>query len=211
MHECQDGELADIADGRRKVAVEVDDQEIRHVPALRRIAADFPEDRRVNLLHLHGSLTYWEKRDGGIFAKLPKEMLDDDAQWRAVRERTTNVRPSVVLASPRDKAQHVTEYPYSLAYEMFARGLAHAPRWIVIGYSFRDEPVNRMLSTRFLDLEEKPSVLEATYGPDPTDREIERAFGWGADDGPSSGWLTVVRTGADGLQDSAEWETYLTD
>ncbi|WP_435094146.1 hypothetical protein [Clavibacter michiganensis] len=209
MHECEEGELADLADGRRKVVVKVNDQEIREVPALRRSVADFPVERRVKLLHLHGSLTYWEKLDGGSHAKLPKALLDDDAQWRAVRDRTTNVRPSVVLASPRDKAQHVTEYPYSLAYEMFARGLERAMKWIVIGYSFRDEPVNRMLSARFLDLHDKPSVLVATHGDSPTVTEIERAFGWGADDGSSSGWLTVVRSGADGLQDTPEWTTYL--
>ncbi|MBF4622699.1 SIR2 family protein [Clavibacter sp. VKM Ac-2872] len=209
LHVCQDRQVADLADGRKSVRVAFDDNRTREVKALRRTAADFPIDWRVNLLHLHGSLTYWENKQENIYAKIPKEILDDEEQWRAVRERTTNVRPTVVLANPRDKAQHVREYPYNLAYEVFGAGLDSATHWIVIGYSFRDEPINRMLSARFLDLQEKATVLVVTHGPVPTDVEIHRAFGWGADDGDPSSWLTVCRTGANGLQDTPEWRAYL--
>jgi hypothetical protein len=202
-------QVADLADGRSTVNVEVNDKEHRDVPALRREATDFPQRRRVRLLHLHGCLAYWENRQMDLFAKIPKEILDDDKQWSAVRDRTTNVRPSVVLANPRDKAQHVTEYPYSLAYEVFEEGLRSATNWIVIGYSLRDEPINRMLSARFLDLQEKPSVLVVTHGDGPTDVEVHRAFGWGADDGDPSPWLTICRSGANGLQHTAEWKAYL--
>ncbi|WP_445971904.1 hypothetical protein [Clavibacter sp. CFBP 8619] len=209
LHVCREREVADLADGRTSVEVAFAANRTRMVKALRRTAADFPKDWRVNLLHLHGSLTYWENRRDDIYAKIPKEILDDEKQWAAVRQRTTNVRPSVVLANPRDKAQHAGEYPYKLAYEVFEEGLNRAMRWIVIGYSFRDAPINRMLSARFLDLEEKPAVLVVTHGEGPTDLEVHRAFGWGADDGDPSSWLTICRSGANGLQHTAEWQAYL--
>ncbi|MGK3949391.1 SIR2 family protein [Microbacterium sp. K2] len=208
MRVCQNRDLADLADGRRQVTVTVNDEETRTVQGLRKTSADFPASRRVRLLHLHGSLTYWGNKGRTIFAKLPKELLDDGDQWKAVRERTTNVRPAVVLANPRDKAQHVNEYPFSLAYKMFAHGLRRADHWLIIGYSFKDAPVNDLLRTAFLEYEEKPSVLVVTHGPAPTRQEIERAMGWGADDPDSRGWLKISRRGANGLQETSRWERF---
>lgn len=209
MHVCDNQELADLADGRTQVTVTVNDEEERDVQALRRTSADFPASRRVRLLHLHGSLTYWGNKDRTLFAKLPKELLDDGNQWKAVRERTTNVRPAVVLANPRDKTQHVNEYPFNLAYKMFKSGLVRADHWLIIGYSFKDAPVNNMLREAFLDYEEKPSVLVVTYGPSPRRAEIERAFGWGADDPDSRAWLSINRRGANGVQDTNHWERFV--
>jgi len=209
MHVCNDRELADMADGRTRVRVTVNDEEERDVPALRATASDFPASRRVRLLHLHGSLTYWMNKDHSIYAKLPKDLLDDGDQWKAIREKTTNVRPAVVLANPKDKAQHVHEYPFSLAYEMFTRGLKRADHWLIIGYSFKDAPVNQMLESVFLDYEEKPSVLVVTHGDFPSRLQIERAFGWGADDGDSKAWLAINRRGANGLQETRQWGRFV--
>ncbi|MDN4640608.1 SIR2 family protein [Agreia sp. PsM10] len=209
LHVFKSSELADLADGRRTVRVTVNDWEPRDVQALRRDASDFPSSRRIRLLHLHGSLTYWVNRDHSIHAKLPKELLDDRDQWEAVRKGTTDVRPAVVLANPRDKAQHVGEYPFSLAYEMFSLGLESADHWLIIGYSFKDAPVNKMLSDVFLDCEENPTVLVVTYGESPTRLEVERAFGWGADDGDSKDWLTINRRGANGVQDTKHWQRFI--
>lgn len=209
MHVCRSGDLADMADGRTRVTVTVNDEEEREVPALRATAGDFPTGRRVRLLHLHGSLTYWANKDRTIYAKLPKDLLDDGDQWKAVREGTTNVRPAVVLANPKDKAQHVSEYPFSLAYKMFKNALKRSDHWVVIGYSFKDAPVNQMLASVFLEYEDKPSVLVCTYGDQPSREEVERALGWGADDGDSKDWLTFSRRGANGLQDTRPWERFI--
>lgn len=209
LHVCSSQDLADLGHGYKRVSVVVNDEETVRVPALRETRYDFPATRRIRLLHLHGSLTYWQRRKGGIFAKLPKEMLDDGEQWRAVRDQTTNVRPVVVLANPRDKSDHVNEYPFTLAYEVFADGLGQADHWIVIGYSFKDSPVNAQLRSEFLDRDEKPSVLVVTFGNSPSRVEIERAFGWGADDPDSAVWLTINRGGADGVQDSEDWAEFV--
>ncbi|MGO1539810.1 MAG: SIR2 family protein [Leucobacter sp.] len=205
---CQT-ELADMGHGWKRVLVTVDDKEKRRVQALRENASDFPENKRVRLLHLHGSLTYWATRDAKIHAKLPKEMLEDDEQWLAVRQQTTNVRPVVVLANHRDKTDHVTKFPFSLAYEMFTETLADADHWLVIGYSFRDEPVNSMLRKQFIDRGSKPTVHVVTFGADPRRRDVERALGWGAEDGSSNAWLTIDRTGANGAEKTVGWQNFV--
>lgn len=209
MSEGDAGQVADLGDGRRKVEVLVNDEETRSVPALRRTPEDFPSYARVQLLNLHGSLTYWASPDGTRHAKLTRDLLEDGEQWRAVRDGTTDIRPTVVLANPRDKAQHVGEYPFSLAYNTFRSGLDRADHWIIIGYSFRDLPVNAMLREQFEDGEHEPSVLVVTYGDAPSRRRIERAFGWDRDeDGDSKAWLTVIRSGANGVQDTTKWQRF---
>ncbi|MFV4913121.1 SIR2 family protein [Microbacterium lacticum] len=205
---CQP-DLADMGHGYRRVNVLVDDRVERRVQALRESSSEFPRTKRVQLLHIHGSLTFWATRDRKIHAKLPKEMLDDGDQWRAIREGTTNVRPVVVLANRRDKAEHVAQFPFDLAYEMFASGLAEANRWLVVGYSFKDDPVNTALRTEFIDRDPKPRVLVVTYGKELRRRDIERAFGWGAEDGASKGWLTINRRGASGVETTVDWQDFI--
>lgn len=207
LNECDRDELADMASGYKRVTVHSEGETIRRVPALREVAADFPADRRVRLLHLHGSVTYWSDREKDVFAKLDTSFLRNYDQWEAVRQQDTDVRPVVVLANQRDKATTVTEYPFSLAYEMFKRGLARADKWLIVGYSFRDDPINAALRDEFIGRVEKPSVLVVTHGSYPTRREIRRAFGWGAEDGKAH-WLTVNREGAFDLMASDEWEAF---
>ena len=205
---CQ-REVADMGHGNRFVNVLVDDEVERRVHALRASSADFPSSKRVQLLHIHGSLTFWATRDQTIHAKLPKEMLEDGEQWRAIREETTNVRPVVVLANRRDKADHVAQFPFNLAYEMFASGLAEADRWLIIGYSFKDDPVNNTLRSEFIERDPKPRVLVVTYGEELRRRDVERAFGWGAEDGRSKAWLTINRDGASGAEETASWQAFI--
>lgn len=205
---CQ-SDLADMGHGYHRVKVTIDDQVEYQTPALRLTASDFPSNKRVQLLHLHGSLTYWATRDGSVHAKLPRERLETEDQWVAVREETTNIRPVVVLASRRDKAEHVARYPFDLAYQMFSAGLADAAHWLVVGYSFRDDPVNATLRSEFIDRDPKPKVFVVTYGSDPDRRDIERALGWGKEDGASHGWLTVNREGADGVETTNDWHDFV--
>jgi len=205
---CQ-SELADMGHGYRRAKVLVDDRVEREVQALRSSSRDFPPDKRVKLLHIHGSLTFWATRDRRIHAKLPKEMLDGGGQWRAIRDDTTNVRPVVVLANRKDKAEHVAQFPFNLAYEMFSGGLAASDHWLVIGYSFKDDPVNSALRAAFIERNPKPTVLVVTYGDKPHRRDVERAFGWGAEDGSSKTWLTINRDGASGVEKTDDWQDFV--
>ncbi len=200
-------ELADMGHGYKKCSITADGRKIS-VPALRTSASDFPPNR-VRLLHLHGSLTYWSNLERTVFAKIDTANLSSFDQWGAVRERSTNVRPVVVLANQRDKSAHVTEFPFSVAYEVFAAGLKASAHWLVVGYSFRDICVNDMLREEFSNRTDKPTVLVVTYGDQPARHDVERAFGWGAEDGDSESWLTINRGGANDMKDSLDWKNFI--
>lgn len=205
---CQ-SDVADMGHGNRPVNILVHDGVEREVQRLRSSSEDFPGNKRVQLLHIHGSLTYWATQDKNIYAKLPKEILNGRDQWRAIREETTNVRPVVVLANQKDKAEHVARYPFSLAYEMFSGGLAEVDHWLIIGYSFRDDPVNSLLRAKFINRDRKPYVLVVTYGRELQQRDVERAFGWRAEDGSSTSWLTINRGGARGVENTDDWQDFV--
>lgn len=199
-------EIADMGHGYKRCTITANDQKIV-VPALRTSLAEFPENR-VRLLHLHGSLTYWSNMERTVFAKIDTGNLSRFDQWEAIRERKTDVRPVVVLANQRDKSEHVTQFPFSVAYEAFEQGLQNSVHWLVVGYSFRDACVNDVLRKEFSNRTEKPKVLVVTYGDKPTIHEVERAFGWGAEDG-NPYWLTINRGGASEMKDSSDWQTFI--
>lgn len=206
LESCR-SDLADMGHGFKRVDFTKGGQ-LHTVSALRQSVSEFPETKRVQLLHLHGSLTFWANRDGSVYAKLTTDLLRDGSQWSAVRERETDIRPIVVLANKREKTEHVKSFPFCVAYEAFAQGLSRSERWLVIGYSFRDDPVNSMLREEFIRRVEKPRVLVVTLGALPTLETVERAFGWGAEDGSSSSWLVVDRSGAADLDLRPTWQKF---
>lgn len=206
IHVCE-GDLADMGHGQRRATVTTGGRQYE-VPALRRDAGEFPSSRRVQLLHLHGSLTFWTQRRRNIFVKLRTEHLRDHDYFRRVRRRQTPVRPAVVLANQNDKAEHVEEFPFSLGYEMFSRGLDQATKWLVVGYSFRDAVVNDALRRSFESSDDVPEVLVVTLGSDPMLETVENAFGWTREHGSSSRWLTINRDGVDEMLGSAAWNAF---
>lgn len=203
--------VADLANGSAKVTVTVGSSKEKEVQELRRNVADFPPQHRIRVLHLHGSLTYWNVPAKDQYVKIKKEDLQDCGQWEAVRDQTTEARPVVVLANPRDKATHVTDYPFTVAYEAYKDSLRESDFWLIIGYSFRDPHVNRILQREFLRKDRSPRVLVVTHGRTPTRQHIEDAFGWGAEDPESSEWLTINRDGANGLEKRDDWKKFVPD
>ena len=206
---CQ-GSLADMANGWKDVTISNDDGSAFQVAKLRRKPSNFPTGRRVQLLHLHGSLTFWTDREKNIFVKVESSRLADKSFWGELRNDKTRLRPVVVLANQRDKTTQVTEFPFALAYEMFESGLGTSDRWLVVGYSFKDDAVNDLLRSEFAERKAKPRVLVVTYGELLTRVKVERSFGWNAEDGDSSHWLTINRDGADGVENTVDWEEFST-
>ncbi|MFE4078202.1 SIR2 family protein [Paenarthrobacter sp. YIM B13468] len=192
---------------------DVDDPNDNGVPYVvqrLRTTSDFPTvpKYRVRLLHLHGSLTYWRSTEHELHFKAPIDMLRNHNLWAGLREGKPKYRPAVVLANQRDKAHHVGRYPFKLAYEVFENGLRNSDHWLVIGYSFRDTCVNDILRNEFIRRKDKPRVLVSTYGDALETEDVERAFGWGAEDPDSRSWLTINRDGAAGLEKSFDWSMF---
>lgn len=211
-----DSKLVDMGDGRDsrkkkiKPAENLKDIECNQ---LRDGEADFEgmPTRRLRLLHLHGSLTYWRTLDPEIHVKIATSALRELEPWAAMRKGEQAIRPDVVLANPYDKTEHITNHPFSLCYEMFEKGLKESNKWLIVGYSFRDEPVNSRLRKEFLSRNEKPTVLVVTFGQSPSRELIEQSLGWGEEDrisGSSDDWLIIDQGGANDMELRDEWHIF---
>lgn len=177
---------------------------------LRPNGADFMSysDRRIRLLHLHGSLTYW--RIEKSFRKIPVEALRYSTIWDQYRNDSSfDAEPLVVLANQDDKAEHVARYPFNVAYSVAEAGMVDADHWLIMGYSFRDECVNDLLARALTARTAPTKILVVTHGPSLHESEVIAALG------PSFRSLThtleICRSGAFNVPHAAEWGNFTSD
>ena len=52
-------------------------------------------------------------------------------------------------------------------------------------------------------------MARMTYGDELRRRDVERAFGWGAEDGSSKTWLAINRGGASGVETTHDWQDFV--
>jgi hypothetical protein len=163
--------------------------------------------RRLRLLHLHGSLTYW-RFGPSDFRKLPVEAVRGGTIWEVFRkENTFTGTPLVVLANQYEKIEHVSRYPYNLAYELAETDLKNASRWLIVGYSFRDTCVNDLLNRCWEARKAPKTILVVTNSDRLQVQAIEEAFGWESGSAASNG-LVIDRSGAFGLAGSPDWTAF---
>jgi hypothetical protein len=200
--------LSDMADGRYEAgSVRVGGISYPTWP-LRTSESEFIsfERRRLRLLHLHGSLTYW--RFGPDDYRKLKVNAIRSAIWETYRnENTFSGSPLVVLANQHEKSDYVTRYPYNVAYTVAASGFKDANHWLIVGYSFRDVCVNELLSQCREARRDPPRILVVTNSDNLKAETIEDAFGWTRGSAVSNK-LTIDRGGAFGLAASADWSDF---
>lgn len=193
--------FTDLGDPRLAIGRRIDDVEV-HMYGLRKNLIDFPPNRRIRLLHLHGSLTYWHTPSSG-YRKIEVKDVRERGLWKKIREGTTPARPLVVLANQHDKSGAVAEQPFKLAYEAYSQSLNNSDHWLIVGYSFRDECVNRVLNDAWTRRGNEPAkVLVVTLGDEPSAEDVESALGWSGFEGPSLNWLSFERRGVGAFFDS---------
>lgn len=162
--------------------------------------------RRLRLLHLHGSLTFW-RFGADNYRKLPVDAVRSTI-WQTYRsEDTFSGQPLVILANQHEKTDYVTRYPYNLAYAVADTDFKNSDCWLIVGYSFRDICVNALLSQCWEARKSPPTILVSTYGEDLKSDTIEDAFGWTHGSAQSHN-LTIDRSGAFGLAASAGWRDF---
>lgn len=176
-----------------------------------RTEPDFPHWARIRLLNLHGSLTYWRSGDGNQFGKLRRKGdLNKIRPWKAIRSGETQARPVVVLSNRKDKRSRVEEYPFSLAYKSFSDDLICSRIWLIMGYSFRDVPVNRMLRGALKRFFKKygrfPAIFVVTQGKVPENSDIRRALNVVDEYGIYIPKFEVFRDGAFEFTNSEQFE-----
>ena len=201
------GEVTDLADGRTNVPVSAGDYHF-FAKQLRQSVHDFPstEQSRIRLLQLHGSLTFWTDSDEQLFIKVSAEDLRRIDQWSLIRSNQNQARPVVVLTNQQMKFEKVKKYPFSLSYSMFERGLVSSQKWLIAGYSFRDDVTNQMLHNVYRAASKKPEVLVVTKGEDPSAELISETLG--SIGARGAGNATVFRDGIQELIASDTWKEF---
>ena len=134
-------DTSDMGDGRMEEAFVPDfahgslrTWHLRRVP-------DFMEER-ARLLSLHGSLGWLRNtEDPSDVRRFRIPDLREWDYWNKHSRGETRWEPVVVLTSR--KTELTEEWPFVLGYTEFRRTLAEADRWLVAGYGFADDPVNR--------------------------------------------------------------------
>lgn len=198
--------FCDMARGDKRGVFEVLEGEF-WVGSPVRTCVDFPVYRKTRLIHLHGSLTWLRSPDGTVY-RFRTEDLRWHNFWEKWRNNETDWQPVVVLTNQTAKTEVVKEEPYALAYSVTEEELIEADRWLIAGYSFRDECVNQTLARAWHARETEPDVLVIGYGDSPTEDEILRAFGHPWAWHPEDSFLTVERGGLGAAISSEAWKRW---
>lgn len=208
--------LTDMARGGPGFTTSVGGMDYPSTWRLRQEASEFLsfEQRRLRLLHLHGSLTYWQLGPD-CYRKLKVESLrgtigsSGKTIWQRYRDgEMPDAFPLVVLTNQDSKSQHVTWYPYNLAYHFANGDFIDADRWMIVGYSFRDACVNDLLRRSWnARSSNAPRILVVTHGDELTSETVEHAFGW--DPGTwADHRLEFVRGGVSAVTESTSWTSF---
>lgn len=174
---------------------------------LRTDVNDFPRRWiKVKLMHLHGSLSFLRHPETGIVYKFGINPLRAANHWAAWRDGKTEWEPQVVLTNQSAKSMEIQKEPFALAYSVTREQLQLSDRWLLAGYSFRDECVNAMLREEFRAHARIPQIMVVTHGNAPTQEEILNALGWiePLDLDPAE-FLHVSRGGIAVASTSPEW------
>lgn len=173
-----------------------------------RTSPNFPTERNVRLLHLHGSLTWLRSPEGKVYRFATCD-LRDHKFWDLWRNNLTSWQPVVVLTNQTAKTDVVKEEPYALAYATSEAEFVNSDRWLIAGYSFRDECVNNMLARAWAARETRPQILVIAHGKEPGLGAILHGVGyrWWEDEG-ASGFIDVVRMGLPDALTTPEWKRW---
>lgn len=175
---------------------------------LRRSISDFPP-RRVRLVHPHGSLNWLKDPETGLFYKFDIGTLRRLNFWAKWRDGETEWEPQVVLTNQSSKSKVVERQPFDLAYDALYQRLVSADRWLIAGYSFRDECINDLLANAWDEREFAPDIIVITMGDGLTDEHVLEAIGYTpvVDPEPAN-FLSICRCGIHDAMTCATWQAW---
>jgi hypothetical protein len=179
-----------------------------------RTAADlWPTGNRaaIELVHLHGSLTWWKHPVTGEVYKFGIDELRDIEQWKAWRLGGSSWEPQVVLTNQAGKLAAVMKHPFNLAYERLRLQFSKADLWLFAGYSFRDGCLNDVARQELAARTMPPSILVVTHGDDPSEDRVKEALGFAALPKNLLPRVRIVRRGIELAPHEAEWELWQAD
>lgn len=112
------------------------------------LAKQIHPDRKVRLHHLHGSLSSFRDIYSGKIFKITTESLRQNKIYEKIFDH--DITPSIVTGG--GKSVKVQENPFNFYYNEFKRKLGDenncCENLYIIGYSFRDDHINKALKRR---------------------------------------------------------------
>ena len=171
-------ELSDLAMGAQTRSVPFSDELMLDGYMLRN-QLDFPGSRKVRLIQLHGSLSWFNVQDVGN-VKFDIGELREYEVWDLLEQsEQSHLKPLVILTNKKTNA--VRQSPFSLAYEEFNKQLRNSKYWCIIGYGFGDIPVNnaiaRQLSFRYFADEPTKIFVSGTGNTSKLRTSVRKALG----------------------------------
>lgn len=182
---------------------------------------DFPSGRELRLIHLHGELTWLREPGGGGVFRFSIQELRNRRVFEKIRDGRVLWTPEVVLTNQARKSRLVLEYPFAFAYEAFHERLMVCDRWLVAGYSFKDQCVNDLMANALAQRSDHmPQVLVVTKGrgvdeevvlealSQPTRHSVSTRSQAGRTivrSVPGQPWLSVVTAGVAAMSSDPQW------
>lgn len=152
----------------------------------------------IQVLQLHGSLGWLRARHGEVY-RFELQPLRDAEFWKHIQDTPDALEPCVILTNQVGKQYLAKTWPFADAYQRFFSHAAVADRWIIAGYGFADEEVNRQLRRALASRTPKPAILVVTYREHPTQQVIADELGKD---------VTVLRVGIAKAPDDPAWDAW---
>jgi hypothetical protein len=195
------GIFADLANGRPESVREHQITPSRRIEGhpIREFASDFPS-RPVSLLSLHGSLTWLRDPHNTVWKFKLDELRGKPDVWDELMS-SSDWKPAVVLTNQSGKSAEVLSDPFRLAYLIFRTHLEASSRWLIGGYGFGDDCVNRLLTEASASGSVSRCLVVTRHGSPNLDlvNQILPTLGAG---------LSIYDEGFDGLLTSTEWHDW---
>lgn len=190
---------ADLADPRESAVMEIGNGTSIQGIWLRK--TDDILSARTPIYDLHGSLAWWREPEvDGRVAKFTMPDLRGHEVLEKWKSGDLNWSPAVLMTDQKSRTSQ--NFPFSLAYQAFEQHLMKSEIWIIVGYSFGDEPVNEMLRRA-------SKLTGGSQGILVIDHESDQTSEWaGRKDSTLPAHTKVFLGGIEGaISDRTLWET----
>lgn len=202
-------QLLDMGDGSLPVSVRLRVGNSRLAGYLLRNDWENAPDRRIRLIHLHGSTLFWRALGKSEVVKIRNADLRGLQLFDKVLAKTINAKPVVVLTNTSDKSELIKEEPFKFAYQTFEKSLEEASHILTIGYSFRDTELNKKLALEVLGRGTEVKILVVTKGRQISPKYIRDALSRSLHNKVTLNLnLTIIGKGIRAMPHSEKWHSF---
>ena len=135
------------------------------------------DQRKIELHHLHGSLSLFYDFSQNRAFKYKSEDIGIEAVYKKIYKENLPLVPAIITGG--GKSEKIVEYPFDYYYRAIKDlcDLGQASKFFIIGYSFRDEHINDLISRWMNSVEEySKGLLIIDYKVDDVDKEEFKKF-----------------------------------